>query len=77
MGMRHPQGIMPDSVLFINKRAEMLKWLLMSPYGKNMKLALLRGWGALVGSPITAAEYAQVEGSGVWQTSVDVPTAGA
>ena len=65
MGMRNPRGIMPESLLSVDKRREMLSWLLTSPYGKNMKLALLRGWGHLLATPISAQEYQLVEGSGV------------
>lgn len=64
---------MPEHLLDASKRAQMLDWLVKSPYGSGMKIGLLRGWAAMFQTTITADEYNLVGGSSVHPRAVVVP----
>ncbi len=63
--MASPDGIVPAELLRAEKKREVIEWLRRAPLPAKQKAALLRGFGVMVGVPINAAEFREVEASGV------------
>lgn len=73
MGIINPRGIMPEELLDKSQRKAAVEWAATAPYGRSMRLGLIRGWAATVGLTLTAAEYERVRVASVPSTPVDVP----
>ncbi len=63
--MISPEGVMPAELLHKGRRRAVIEWLRQQPLRSYDKAALLRGWAAFVGERITAAEYREVEATGI------------
>jgi hypothetical protein len=72
MGIINPRGIMPETLMHAERRADALRWIMLAPYGASMKLGLLRGWAASVGLTLTAEEYRAARASSLPTKPVEV-----
>lgn len=73
MSIINPAGIMPPELLDKSQRAAAVTWCAAAPYGRSMRLGLMRGWAATVGLTLTATEYQAVRRASVPSVPVDVP----
>jgi hypothetical protein len=58
-------GIIPEELMYWQKKPEVINWLLAQPLPGELKRRLLEGWGVTVGLRIRAREYQLLEDSGV------------
>ncbi len=63
--MASPTGIIAEALMFPEKKAEVIAFLLNSPLPGNLKRELLLGWAQTVGVRVTRADLSKVELSGV------------
>lgn len=63
--MISPTGIIPESLMAPNKKADVIRWLTAQPYEGNFKRRLLEGWAITVGVRVRGHDFALVEASGL------------
>lgn len=63
--MESPTGIIPEELMFPQKKKEVISFLLSQPYTGDFKRRLLEGWAVTVGLRLRGNDYARVEASGI------------
>ncbi len=63
--MESPTGIIPEELMYPQKKKEVILFLLAQPYAGDLKRRLLEGWAITVGIRLRGADYARVERSGI------------
>jgi len=63
--MESPTGIIPEDLMFPQKKKEVITFLLSAPYTGDYKRRLLEGWAVTVGLRLRSADYSRVEKSGI------------
>lgn len=66
--MESPTGIIPESLMYPQKKAEVIAWLISQPAPSWTKRNLLAGWSITVGCRCKSSEYHLVEVSGTDNT---------
>ena len=65
--MESPTGIIPEELMFPEKKKEVIAFLLAQPYVGDFKRRLLEGWAVTVGLRIRSYDYGRVYRSGIDQ----------
>jgi len=60
-----PTGIIPEAMMYQNKKAEVIEWLRQVPLESKRKRELLLGWAITVGVKLNRADYAKVTPTGI------------
>lgn len=63
--MESPTGIIPEELMFREKKKDVIAFLQAQPYPGDFKRRLLEGWAITVGIRCRAFEFAMVEKSGI------------
>jgi hypothetical protein len=63
--MESPTGIIPEDLMFREKKADVVRFLQAQAFPGDFKRKLLQGWAISVGVRIRAREYNLVDASGV------------
>lgn len=63
--MEQPTGIIPEELMYPQKKKEVINFLIAAPAPGDFKRRLLEGWVRWVGIKLTGAEYRRVESSGI------------
>lgn len=66
--MESPTGIIPEELMYPQKKKEMLAWLLFFPLPSYTKQRLAEGWCMTVGCRLRKRDYHMLEVSGTDQT---------
>jgi hypothetical protein len=59
-----PTGIIPEYLMFREKRKDVRAWLISQPFPAHMKRDLLFAWARTVVIRLSASEVSEVENSG-------------
>lgn len=62
--MESPTGIIPESLMYPEKKAEVVQFLQAQPLPGDFKRRLLEGWAITVGIRVRSREYNLVAASG-------------
>ncbi len=65
--MESPTGIIPEDLMYPQKKKEVISFLLAQPYNGDFKRRLLEGWAVTVGLRLRGADFRRVEASGIDQ----------
>lgn len=63
--MESPTGIIPEELLYRERKQDVIRFLMAAPYPSDFKRRLLEGWALWVGLRIRGADYRAVERTGV------------
>lgn len=58
-------GIIPEDLMFPQRKADVIRFLTAQPYPSEFKRRLLEGWALTVGLRLRSREFHLVESSGV------------
>lgn len=62
--MLSPTGIIPEALMFREKKGDVIRFLQSAPFPGDMKGELLKGWALTVGSFVSGREMRAVERTG-------------
>lgn len=62
--MESPTGIIPEHLMYPEKKQEVLRFLIAQPYPADFKRRLLEGWCLTVGVRCRSRDFRVVESSG-------------
>jgi len=63
--MDSPTGIIPEDLMYVERRKDVRQWLIAQPWPGHMKRDLLFAWARTVVVRLSEREVAEVEASGV------------
>jgi hypothetical protein len=63
--MESPTGIIPEELMYPQKKAAVIRFLQAQPFNGDYKQKLLQGWAVTVGLRPTKAEYTAVRSTGI------------
>jgi len=62
--MESPTGIIPEDLMYPERKQEVLRFLIAQPYSGDFKRRLLEGWALTVGIRLRGRDFHLVEVSG-------------
>lgn len=62
--MESPTGIIPEHLMYPERKAEVIAFLIAQPYPSDFKRRLLEGWALTVGVRARSRDFRLVEASG-------------
>lgn len=63
--MESPTGVIPEELMFREKKMEVIRFLQAQPYTGDLKRRFLEGWAVTVGLRLRGADFKAVERTGI------------
>jgi hypothetical protein len=63
--MESPTGIIPEELMYPQRKRQAKAWIMSMPYTSQFKSDLWKGWCVTVGLMATRLDYADIEASGI------------